>query len=87
MIWSRVINFTKSRRPGSAPIFSTPFSDINSLLVHAGIHRVIHGSNRSLSQRFPFAIYYQVEGNIILIRAVLDYRRHPTWIRRRLKKT
>jgi len=61
------------------------FSDIDSLSLYAGIHRVVNGSHRCLSKRFPFAIYYRIENDVILVRAVLDCRQHPEWISRRLK--
>jgi plasmid stabilization system protein ParE len=61
------------------------FSDIDSLLLYAGIHRRVFGSYRSLSSRFPFAIFYRVEGDVIRVRAVLDCRSDPTWIRRRVE--
>jgi|SRR5579862_9649322 len=60
------------------------FSDIDSLLLYAGIHRSVHGSYRCLAGRFPFAIYYRVEADVIRVRAVIDCRRDPRWIRRRL---
>ena len=62
------------------------FSDIDSLLPFAGIHQVVFGYHRSLSKRFPFAIYYSLEGDLIRVHAVLDCRRNPSWIRKRLKK-
>lgn len=61
------------------------FSDIDSLLVSAGMHSVHFGKyHRLLSRRFPFAIYYLVEGETVLVYAVLDCRRSPAWIRNRL---
>ena len=62
------------------------FSDIDSLLIHAGVHAVVFGYRRCLSKRFPFAVYYSVEGELIRVSAVLDCRRNPTWIRSRLGK-
>jgi len=62
------------------------FSDIDSLLLYAGIHQIIFGYHRCLSKRFPFAIYYDVEGELIRVYAVLDCRRNPSWIRKRLKE-
>ena len=41
------------------------FSDIDSLLLFAGIHQIVYGYHRSLSKRFPFAIYYDVVGELI----------------------
>jgi plasmid stabilization system protein ParE len=61
------------------------FSDIDSLLLFAGIHQIIYGYHRSLSKRFPFAIYYDIVGDLIRIHAVLDCRRKPSWIRKRLR--
>lgn len=63
------------------------YSDIDSLLVYAGIHPVVSGKHRSLSKRFPYAIYYRVEAETVRVHAVLDCRRNPSWIRRRLRKT
>jgi len=59
------------------------FSDIDSLLVYAGMHETIYGHRRCLSRRFPFAIYYSVEGDVIRVHAVR--RRNPSWIRKRLE--
>ena len=62
------------------------YSDIDSLQIYAGIHMVHFGKyHRSLSKRFPNAIYYQVVGNTVQVRAVLDLRRNPEWIKRRLQ--
>ena len=61
------------------------YSDIDSLQIYAGIHPIVFGQDRSLSKRFPFAIYYTVTGNVVHVNAVLDCRRNPTWIRDRLK--
>jgi len=61
------------------------FSDIDSLLIYAGIHPQFHAQyHRMLSKRFPFSIYYRIEESEILIYAVLDCRRSPAWIRNRL---
>ncbi|CUS39907.1 conserved hypothetical protein [Candidatus Nitrospira nitrificans] len=61
------------------------FSDIDSLLLYGGIHQAVYGHHRCLSKRFPFAIYYSVAENIVHVHAVLDCRRNPLWIRKRLK--
>ena len=62
------------------------FSDIDSLPNYAGIHRIINGSHRCLASRFPFAVYYRIENDVIRVRAVLDCRRDPAWIKDRLGK-
>ncbi|HSI13361.1 MAG TPA: hypothetical protein VK961_15020 [Chthoniobacter sp.] len=59
-------------------------ADIESLILFAGIHPTHFGYHRLLSKRFPFGVYYLVENGVILIYAVLDLRRDPAWIRRRL---
>jgi hypothetical protein len=60
--------------------------DIDALGVHGGIHAIVFGYHRSLTKRFPFAIYYRIDSNVVRIRAILDCRRHPSWIRRRLPR-
>jgi len=60
------------------------FSDIESLHLYAGIHSIHFGYYRLLSKRFPFAIYYKSDNEIIRVYAILDCRRNPAWIRNRL---
>ena len=62
------------------------YSDVDSLQLYAGIHREVLGFHRQLSKRFPFAIYYDEAEKTVRVWAVLDCRRNPSWIRRRLKK-
>ncbi len=65
----------------------TLFSDIDSLAIYAGIHPIYFEKyNRMLSKRFPFAIYYRVENETALVYSVLDCRRKPAWIRKKLKR-
>ncbi len=60
-------------------------SDIDSLQLYAGIHPItFHVYYRMLSKRFPFAIYYKLVDDEVLIYAVLDCRRNPAWIRKHL---
>ena len=61
------------------------FSDIDSLLLYAGIHQKVFGYHRLLSKRFPYAVYYTFEQDLIVVRRVLDLRRHPDRIRQALK--
>src|SRR6056297_3269555 len=60
-------------------------ADIDSLNFYAGIHPKYRGYHRQLSKRFPYAIYYRMQKNIVHIHAVLDCRRDPEWINKRLK--
>jgi len=79
--------FYEAREAGLGSYFlDCLFSDIDSLLLYAGIHQIIFGYHRCLSKRFPFAIYYDVERELIRVYAVLDCRRNPSWIRKRLKE-
>ena len=70
-------------------------SDIDSLIISAGMHSMHFGKyhrhsmhfgkyHRLLSKRFPFAVYYLVDEQTVLVYAVLDCRRRPAWIRKRL---
>ena len=79
--------FYESRETGVGSYFlDCLFSDIDSLLLFAGIHQIVYGYHRSLSKRFPFAIYYDIVGELIRVHAVLDCRRNPSWIRQRLRR-
>ena len=61
------------------------FSDIDSLMVYHGIHHLYFEKyHRMLSKRFPFAIYYTVENNNVVVYGVLDCRSDPAWIESRL---
>ena len=60
------------------------YSDIDSLAYYGGIHHHVFGYHRLLSRRFPFAVYYRVLAGEVLVTAVLDCRRNPSWIRQRL---
>ena len=61
------------------------FSDIDSLLLYAGVHQQFFGYYRSLSKRFPYAIYYQLNGEFIEVWRVLDCRQKPSSIAKALK--
>ena len=63
------------------------YSDIDSLQLYAGIHSIHFGRfHRLLSEKFPYAVYYQVRDETAYVRAVLDLRREPAWIKRKLQK-
>ena len=70
----------------SAPIFLIRYSDIDSLAYFAEMHHVVLGYHRLLSKRFPFAVYYRVVDEAVLVSAILDCRRNPSWIREKLSK-
>ena len=60
-------------------------ADIESLRLYAGIHVMANGYCRMLSAKFPYAVYYEIVAEQIRIRAVLDCRCDPKWIRSRLQ--
>jgi plasmid stabilization system protein ParE len=62
------------------------FSDIDSLLLYAGIHEKVFGYFRTLSRRFPYAIYYCVVEEEIQVWRVLDCRQNPALISEKLKR-
>ena len=63
----------------------TLYSDIDSLVLYAGIHRKVRDYFCMLSKRFPYAIFYKVEENEINIYRVLDCRQDPSKTLRALK--
>lgn len=63
------------------------YSDIDSLMFYGGVHMDTDGGyHRMLAKRFPFAIYYRLKNETVLVYAVLDCRRSPAWSRKRLGK-
>jgi len=80
-------DFYEAREQGIGDHFlACLYSDVESLKIFGGIHRRVYKNlQRALSNRFPFAIYYTVENDSVIVRAILDCRRNPSWIRSRLK--
>jgi len=61
------------------------FSEIDSLVLFAGIHRKVFGFHRLLARRFPYAVYDQMESvDVVVVCRVLDLRQAPERIRRAL---
>ena len=56
------------------------FSDIDSLVLHAGVHQQHFGFYRLLAKRFPYAVYYKINKSTILVFRVLDLRQSPAKI-------
>ena len=65
--------------------FDSLFSDIDSLVLFAGVHRKVYGFYRMLSRRFPYAVYYRIEEDVVIVWRVLDLRRDPARIRQELQ--
>ena len=78
--------FYESQAEGLGDYFlDSLWSDIYSLRLFSGIHVIRSGYYRLLSRRFPFAIYYRIECGVTRVHAVLDCRRNPEWISKRLE--
>jgi hypothetical protein len=79
-------DFYEKQETGLGDYFlNSLLAEIDSLKLYGGIHRKVFGFHRSLAKRFPFAIYYENKADGIFVRAVLDSRRDPSWIRQQLK--
>ena len=59
-------------------------SDIESLIIYAGIHRKQLGLYKMLARRFPYALYYDIIEDVAYVVAVLPMRRDPAWILKQL---
>jgi plasmid stabilization system protein ParE len=78
--------FYEAQQTGIGDYFlNSLYADIHSLTVFAGIHaKAYPGTHRTFSARFPFGIYYVLEGDLATVVAVLDTRQNPSAIRDRL---
>src|SRR4051812_3836985 len=81
--------FYEDQQQGLGDYFRTSVSaDIESLRVMAGVHPIKYVDyHRMLCHVFPFAIYYTKDETMVIIQAVIDCRKHPAWIRKRLETT
>lgn len=62
------------------------FSDIDSLIIYAGIHQQVFGYYRMLAHRFPYAIYYKMpKPDEAAVWRVLDMRAKPARTVKHLK--
>ncbi len=71
-------DFYESQRQGLGVEFAKALiADVDRLSLHGGVHVMYQGFHRAISKRFPFAIYYLLDGDVVSIYAVLDCRRDP----------
>jgi plasmid stabilization system protein ParE len=78
--------YEKQRKGIGEYFFDSLFSDVDSLDLYAGIHTKVFGYHRMLSKRFPYAIYYTIENeSVVLVWRILDMRRNPQKIKRSLE--
>ena len=61
--------------------------DLDSLRFYGGIHEKHFGYYKMLAKRFPFAVYYDIEEESVIVHAVLDTRQDPNAIEIRLGET
>ena len=62
-------------------------SDIDSLILYAGIHRIVFGFHRLLSKRFPYAVYYRTDDpRTVVVWRILDLRQDPESIEKELQE-
>ena len=75
------------QQPGLGAYFrNSIYADLQALEETAGVHRIVYKNyHRALATRFPFALYYSVLEQTALVRAIVDCRRDPTWIREHLR--
>ena len=61
--------FYETQQPGLGLYFlESLFADMESLQVLGGVYRVVYRNyHRALAKRFPFAIFYTVLGDTVLI--------------------
>jgi len=79
-------NFYEDLEVGLGSYFwDSIISDIESLIIYAGVHQRYFGLFRLLSQRFPYSIYYEVSEAVAYVIAVLPVRSDPAGIKQKIK--
>ena len=79
-------HFYEQKEQGLGSYFrASLFADVDALRVTAGVHTLVWGYHRSVSKKFPFAIYYRVRGEVAQVHAILDCRRDPEFLQRTLE--
>lgn len=56
--------------------FDTLFSDIDSLVLFPEKHSKLFGYHRLLSKRFPYAVYYKIDRDVVIVYRILDQRQN-----------
>lgn len=77
--------YTKIERKLGAAFVRNVEDTIEKILLHPTAWRVVEGDmRRHLLKRFPYAIYYTIEGDSVLIVSVAHMKRRPGYWRGRL---
>lgn len=80
------IRFYEMQESGLGGYFLDSLSaDIDSLQLLAGVHPIRREHYRFLAERFPYWIYYRIDGDWAYVVAVLDARQDPATIAKREK--
>jgi plasmid stabilization system protein ParE len=81
--------FYEDQCPGLGDYFEASiFADIRSLVIYAGVHELHFDIYyRKITSKFPYAIYYTLESEVVRVHAVADTRRNPSWILNKLGDT
>ena len=80
-------DFYNKRDSGLGDYFvDSLISDFSSLQHYAGIHAKHYGCHRLISKRFPFAVYYELEEERVVVIAIIDMRKKPNTIRNYVSK-
>jgi plasmid stabilization system protein ParE len=76
-----------AQRPGLGGEFINAVDDaITAILDFPDAHPVVHrDARRYLLDRFPYGVYYRIEGNGVVVIACLHAARAPERTRRRLR--
>ncbi len=79
-------DFYEAHQAGLGEYFTDSIlSDLEGLLIHAGVHvRERRHVYRALASKFPYGIYYQLQGDAAQVAAILDTRLDPRRIRSKL---
>ncbi len=65
--------------------YDTLISDLDALRFYAGIHQRVFGYYRMITKRFPYAIYYDIEEDLVVVHAVLHTRMDMRLVEQRLR--
>lgn len=65
--------------------FETLAAVIGGLSCRGGLHARRFGFHRALAPKFPYSVYYDVEGDVVRVYAVVDNRRNPAWAESRVE--
>lgn len=82
---AEAFSWYEAQRPGLGVQFVAELDrTLHLVLTMPGAGRVVYRTlRRALTRRFPFVIYYRLEGDLVEVRGVLHTRRRPgTWRRR-----